>query len=86
MALIEKKVIDKIEIVSEYKHIQIRYANQIVDDATGDVKASTYERTVCMCGDTSTATANGVADIASVVWTAEIIQAHKNFQAANPGI
>ena len=34
MALTKQKVQDKIEIVSEFKHIQIRYANQIVEDGT----------------------------------------------------
>jgi hypothetical protein len=49
MALTKQKVQDKIEIVSEFKHIQIRYANQIVED--GNVISSAFERTVVSCGD-----------------------------------
>ena len=49
MALTKQKVQDKVEIVSPFKHIQIRYANQIVED--GNVISSSFERTVVSCGD-----------------------------------
>ena len=39
MALVERTVVTKVEVVSEYKHIQIQTDNQIIDDETGEIKA-----------------------------------------------
>lgn len=71
MALTKQKVQDKIEIVSEFKHIQIRYANQIVEDGT--VISSAFERTVVSCGDYASAEAHNVRAIADAMWTEELI-------------
>ena len=49
MALSKQKVQDKVEIVSAFKHIQIRYSNQILED--GVVISDSFERTVVSCGD-----------------------------------
>ena len=35
MALVERTVVTKVEVVSEYKHIQIQTDNQIIGDETG---------------------------------------------------
>ena len=40
MALVERTIIDKIEIVGKFKHVQVRQDNQIVDDGTDEVKVS----------------------------------------------
>ena len=71
MALTKQKVQDKIEIVSEFKHIQIRYANQIVEDGT--VISSAFERTVVSCGDWDNADEHNVRAIADAMWTEELI-------------
>jgi hypothetical protein len=71
MALTKQKVQDKIEIVSEFKHIQIRYANQIVEDGT--VISSSFERTVVSCGDYAGADERNVRAIADAMWTEELI-------------
>jgi hypothetical protein len=71
MALTKQKVQDKIEIVSEFKHIQIRYANQIVEDGT--VISSSFERTVVSCGDYAGADEHNVRAIADAIWTEELI-------------
>ena len=71
MALTKQKVQDKIEIVSEFKHIQIRYANQIVEDGT--VISSSFERTVVSCGDYAGADEHNVRAIADAMWTEELI-------------
>jgi predicted transcriptional regulator len=71
MALSKQKIQDKIEIVSAYKHIQIRYSNQILED--GVVISNSFERTVVNCGDYESADANNVRAIADAVWTAELI-------------
>ena len=71
MALTKQKVQDKVEIVSPFKHIQIRYANQIVED--GNVISSSFERTVVSCGDYAAAEEHGVKAIADAVWTEQMI-------------
>ena len=75
MALTKQKVQDKIEIVSEFKHIQIRYANQIVEDGT--VISSAFERTVVSCGDYDKADEHNVRAIADAVWNADLIAAYE---------
>jgi hypothetical protein len=71
MALSKQKVQDKIEIVSAFKHIQIRYADQIVED--GSVISQSYWRTVVSCGDYDAADEHNVRAIADAVWTADLI-------------
>jgi len=71
MALSKQKVQDKIEIVSEFKHIQIRYSNQILED--GVKLSEAYERTVVSCGDYDKADEHNVRAIADAVWTADLI-------------
>jgi hypothetical protein len=71
MGLTKEKVQDKIEIVSEHKHIQIRYANQILED--GIVISSVFERAVISCGEWDKAEEHNVKSIADVVWTEQII-------------
>jgi hypothetical protein len=71
MALSKQRVQDKIEIVSAFKHIQIRYADQIVED--GSVISQGYWRTVVSCGDYAKADEHNVRAIADAVWTADLI-------------
>jgi phosphoribosylformylglycinamidine (FGAM) synthase-like amidotransferase family enzyme len=74
MALSKQRVQDKIEIVSAFKHIQIRYADQIVED--GSVISQSYWRTVVSCGDFDAADEHNVRAIADAVWTEEVIAAY----------
>lgn len=71
MALSKQKVQDKIEIVQKWKHIQIRYSNQILED--GVVISDSFERTVVSCGDYDKADEHNVRAIADAVWNAELI-------------
>jgi hypothetical protein len=75
MALTKQKVQDKIEIVSAFKHIQIRYSNQIVED--GSVISQSYWRTVVNCGDFDAADEHNVRAIADAVWTEEMIASYQ---------
>jgi len=75
MALSKQKVQDKIEIVSAFKHIQIRYSNQIVED--GNVISESYERTVVSCGDYDAADQHNVRAIADAIWNADLIAAYQ---------
>ena len=83
MALTKQKVQDKIEIVSEFKHIQIRYSNQILED--GVKLSEAFERTVVSCGDWDKADEHNVRAIADAVWTADMIAAYEA-QIAQPEI
>lgn len=83
MALTKQKVQDKVEIVSEFKHIQIRYSNQILED--GVKLSESYERTVVSCGDYDKADEHSVRAIADAVWTADMIAAYEA-QIAQPEI
>ena len=76
MALSKQKVQDKVEIVSAFKHIQIRYSNQILED--GVVISDSFERTVVSCGDYDKADEHNVRAIADAVWTEEIIAAYED--------
>ena len=80
MALTKQKIQDKIEIVSAFKHIQIRYSNQIVED--GNVISESYERTVVSCGDYDAADQHNVRAIADAVWNEDLIAAYQE-QIAN---
>ena len=75
MALTKQKVQDKVEIVSAFKHIQIRYSNQILEDDV--VISDSFERTVVSCGDYDKADEHNVRAIADAVWTEEIIAAYE---------
>jgi len=75
MALTKQKVQDKIEIVSAFKHIQIRYADQIVEDGT--VISSAFERTVVSCGDWDKADEHNVRGIAEAIWSEDLIAAYE---------
>ena len=76
MALKERTVTDKIEIVGQFKHIQVRQAIEIYDTISNEVKAQSYHRAVVVCGDDAAAAEYGVADIAAVVWTDELKAAY----------
>lgn len=75
MTLSKQKIQDKVEIVSAFKHIQIRYSNQILED--GVVISDSFERTVLSCGDYDKADEHNVRAIADAVWTADIIAAYE---------
>lgn len=82
MALTEQRVIDQIEIVSEYKHLQIREADQIVDDQTGEVKSSRFHRRVLECGSDVSLETSEIQAIASAVWTADVVASWEEFKAS----
>jgi len=73
MALIEKTIVDKIEVVGDLKHVQVREDRQIVDDDTDDVRSrGNYRRYVLAPGDDLSDQPDDVAAIANAVWTDEI--------------
>ena len=75
MSLSKQRIQDKIEIVSEFKHIQIRYSDQIIED--GQVISSSYHRDTVSCGDDAKAIEHNVKAIADIYWTDEIKAAYQ---------
>ena len=77
MPLIEQTIVDKIEVVGLFKHVQVREDRQIVDDATDDVRSrGNYHRYVLSPGDDLSGQPADVAAVANAVWTDEIKAAY----------
>ena len=75
MSLEKKRIQDQIEIVGEFKFIQIRYADQIIED--GKVISSSYHRCMVYCGEDAKAIEHNVKALADIYWTDEIKEAYK---------
>tara|TARA_R110002167_G_scaffold50993_2_gene147979 strand:+ start:772 stop:1017 length:246 start_codon:yes stop_codon:yes gene_type:complete len=75
MSLEKQRVQDQIEIVSEFKHIQIRYSDQIIEE--GKVISSSYHRDMVSCGEDAKAIEHNVKAIADIYWTDEVKAAYK---------
>ena len=75
MALTERTVEDKIEIVGDYKHIQVRTATVIERD--GVEISRSFSRHVVSPGDDVSGESAEVQAIAAAVHTAEIIAAYQ---------
>jgi len=77
MALVEKTIIDKIEVVGAFKHVQVREDRQIVDDATDEIKAKgNWHRYAMSPGDDLSDKPTDVAAVANAVWTDEVKAAY----------
>lgn len=74
MALEEKSVVDKVEVLLEGQ-IQVRTRNQVLKDGTEI--AATYHRHVLSPGDDLTNEDPRVAAIANATWTEEVIAAYQ---------
>ena len=73
MALTEKQIVDRVELV-ETNHIQVRTANIIEKD--GQVVAKSFHRHVLAPGDDVSGEDPKVQAIANAVWTEEVIAAY----------
>jgi len=74
MALIEKQLVDLVELVQS-NHIQVRTANIIERD--GVEVTRTFHRHVLSPGDDVSGQDSKVQAIANAVWTADVIAAYK---------
>ena len=81
MALTERTVEDKIEIVGDYKHIQVRTANVIERD--GVEISRSFSRHVVSPGDDVSGESAEVQAIANAVHTAEVIAAYQAHVASS---
>jgi hypothetical protein len=78
MALTKQTVTDKIEIVGQFNHIQVREAIQVLED--GNVISQSYHRYVVTPGETSTDLK--VAAVIAAVHTQEVKDAYTAHLAA----
>ena len=77
MALVEKTIVDKIEVVGDFKHVQVRQDNLIVDDVTDEIKSrGNFHRYVLSPGADLSGQPADVSAIADAVWTDEIKAAY----------
>ena len=79
MALIEKQIIDKIEL-TEVNTIQVRTSTSIIKD--GAEIAKTYHRHSLSPGDDVSNEDSRVQAIANVIWTEEVVNAYKELVKA----
>ena len=80
MALGKTTTDDKIEIVGDYKHLNIRTATIISEDGT-ELSRSFHRRVITPDADVSGESAE-IRGIAAAVWTDDVRSAWQPFQAA----
>jgi len=78
MALTKQTITDKIEIVGQYNHIQVREAIQVLED--GQVISQSYHRYVVAPGESSSDPK--VAAVIAAVHTQDVIDAYQAHLAA----
>ncbi|AOV59894.1 hypothetical protein N231010_195 [Synechococcus phage S-CAM4] len=81
MALQEKSVVDKIEVLLNGS-IQVRRRDQILKD--GVEVASTFHRHVIAPGDDVSNEDDRVAAVATTLWTDEVVAAYQAAQEETP--
>tara|TARA_Y100000593_G_scaffold73753_1_gene135547 strand:- start:257 stop:517 length:261 start_codon:yes stop_codon:yes gene_type:complete len=80
MALNKTIVDDKIEIVSDFKHLNIRTATVVSEDGT-ELSRSFHRRVLHPDADVSSESAE-IQGIAAAVWTDDVKSAWQTFQEA----
>ena len=80
MALTKTVKVDKIEIVGDYKHVQVRTATVIEED--GVELSRSFHRHVIAPGDSTAAETTEVQAICTAMHTAEVIAAYQAHLAA----
>jgi len=86
MALTKEVAVDKIEIVGDYKHVQVRTATRVLED--GVVLSSSYHRHVVAPDADISGETQEVQDVCNAVHTDEVkaaYAAHLAAQAAEMG-
>ena len=78
MALSKVITEDKIEIVGEFKHVQVRTCTKVLED--GVELSSGYHRHVVTAGDDYSAESTEVQAICAAVHTSEVIAAYEASQ------
>ena len=81
MAITKTVKTDKIEIVGDFKHLQVREASIIEED--GVELTRSFHRYVLAPGDSLVSQSAEIQSIANAVWTEEIINAYSASIASN---
>ena len=81
MALSESIEYDKIEVVGQYKHVQVRKATVIKKDGTELTRS--FERYVLHPDSDISAEPAEVTAVCNAVWTNEVKEAWKTYQASS---
>jgi len=80
MALSKKVVIDKIEVVGDHKHVQIRQATVVNEDGVELSRA--FHRHVLHPGDDISGEPQETQDICNAVWTDAVKANYQAFKEA----
>ena len=81
MAITKEIIDDKFEVVSEYRHIQVRTATVIKED--GEELSPSFHRRVLSPDDDVSSESSEIKNIASAVWTDAVKTAWAAKQAAD---
>ena len=83
MALIETQEYQtEVLPISQYHQVQVRRSDIIKDDATDEIKATTFHRHVLSPGADISGEPAEVQAVCNAVWTDEVIAAYEAFVAA----
>jgi hypothetical protein len=83
MALIEvQEYQTEVLPISQYHQVQVRRSDIIKDDATDEIKATTFHRHVLSPGADISNEPAEVQAVCNAVWTDEVIAAYEAFVAA----
>ena len=76
MALTKETVVDKIEVVTDYKIVQVRYAEVVKED--GKIISSAYKREVLHPDEDVSSKNDDVKAVCNAVWTDAVKTAWAN--------
>ncbi len=75
MSLTKQSIVDKIEVVGPYSHLQVRVCERVLED--GEVIAEKYHRHVVTPGADTSGEDPRVQAIAGILHTPEVISAYQ---------
>lgn len=75
MTLTKQSIVDKIEVVGPYSHIQVRVCERVLED--GEVIAERYHRHVITPGADTSTEDERVQAIAGAIHTPEVVSAYE---------
>lgn len=80
MALTKQTITDKIEVVGQFNHVQVREAIQVLED--GNVISQSYHRYIVSPTDDYSSRDAKVQAVCNAVFTPEVVQAYQDHLAA----
>ena len=87
MALVEKRIVDKVEFVGPFKVCQVREDIQIIDDSTDEIKSrGNWHRYVLKPGNDISGQPAEIQSLCNTAWTQEIKDAFSASLKSPPGV